>query len=98
VAAALESLQDKDFVYLHVEAPDEASHEGNLELKIEAIEAFDARVVGPTLEGCSDMSGVRVNGHKPTREGLFPLQSVICQRVPVKRREGFQSEVQRRLV
>jgi len=60
VAAALESLQDKDFVYLHVEAPDEASHEGNLELKIEAIEAFDARVVGPILERCSDMSGVRV--------------------------------------
>ena len=60
VSAALEALQDKNFVYLHVEAPDEASHEGNLDLKIEAIEAFDSRVVGPILARCSDMSDVRI--------------------------------------
>lgn len=60
VAAALEALEDKDFVYLHVEAPDEASHEGNLRLKIEAIEAFDSMVVGPILDRCSDMGRVRI--------------------------------------
>ena len=60
VAAALEALQDKGFVFLHVEAPDEASHEGNLKLKIEAIEAFDSNVVGPVLDGCSDLNSVRV--------------------------------------
>ena len=60
VSAALEALEDRDFVYLHVEAPDEASHEGNLDLKIEAIEAFDSKVVGPIVERCSDMNGVRV--------------------------------------
>ncbi|MGD8255411.1 MAG: cofactor-independent phosphoglycerate mutase, partial [Syntrophobacterales bacterium] len=60
VSAALQALEDRDFVYLHVEAPDEASHEGNLDLKIEAIEAFDSRVVGPILDRCSDMSGMRV--------------------------------------
>lgn len=60
VAAGLEALQNKGFVYLHVEAPDEASHEGNLKLKLEAIEAFDTNVVGPVLDGCRDLSNVRV--------------------------------------
>ncbi len=60
VAAAFEALQQQDFVYLHVEAPDEASHEGKLGLKIEAIEAFDSNVVGPLVDGSRDMSGVRV--------------------------------------
>ncbi len=60
VAAALGALQEQDFVYLHVEAPDEASHEGNLALKIEAIEAFDSQVVGTVIDGCRDMDGVRV--------------------------------------
>ena len=60
VVAALNALQEKDFVYLHVEAPDEASHEGNLGLKIEAIEAFDANVVGPLLEDCRNMFDLRI--------------------------------------
>jgi len=60
VAAGLEALQNKGFVYLHVEAPDEASHEGNLKLKLEAIEAFDTNVVGPVLDGCRDLGNVRV--------------------------------------
>jgi len=51
VDAALRALEDVDLVFVHVEAPDEASHEGSLEKKIRAIEDFDARVVGPILEG-----------------------------------------------
>lgn len=47
VGAAAGALASRDLVYLHVEAPDEASHEGSLEKKIRAIEDFDARVVGP---------------------------------------------------
>lgn len=50
VAAALDAFDRVDFVYLHVEAPDEASHEGSLEKKLKAIEDFDARVVGPCLD------------------------------------------------
>lgn len=50
VAAALDALRRLDFVYLHVEAPDETSHEGKLPLKIKAIEDFDAHVVAPCLE------------------------------------------------
>lgn len=43
---ALDSLKEHDFVFVHVEAPDEAGHEGNLKMKISAIEAFDYHVVG----------------------------------------------------
>ena len=60
VAAASRALQEKDLAFVHVEAPDEASHEGKLELKIEAIEAFDTRVVGPLLEACAALPQSRV--------------------------------------
>ncbi len=51
VEYALRGLGEKDFVYLHVEAPDEAGHMGDLRLKIDTIEAFDEKVVGPLLKG-----------------------------------------------
>jgi len=60
VEAALKALETKDYVYLHVEAPDEASHSGNLEHKLKAIEDFDSRVVGPILEGVRKFHGCRV--------------------------------------
>jgi len=47
---ALASLKDHDFVYVHIEAPDEAGHNGNLNDKIRAIEDIDSLVVGPMLE------------------------------------------------
>lgn len=43
--AALEALRSNDFVYLHVEASDEAGHEGDVELKIKTIENLDRRIV-----------------------------------------------------
>lgn len=49
--AALEALEDLDFMLLHVEAPDEAGHAGSVEEKIQAIEAFDQEVVGRVLNG-----------------------------------------------
>jgi 2,3-bisphosphoglycerate-independent phosphoglycerate mutase len=58
--AALEALRSLDFVMLHVEAPDEASHQGNIAEKIQAIEAFDEKVVGPVLEGLRAHSDYRV--------------------------------------
>jgi 2,3-bisphosphoglycerate-independent phosphoglycerate mutase len=51
VHSALKALEHMDFVYLHVEAPDEAAHEGDVDLKIKAIELFDQRIVGPMIEG-----------------------------------------------
>ena len=50
VAAALEALRTDDFVYLHIEASDEAGHEGNIDLKIRTIENLDSRAVGPIYE------------------------------------------------
>lgn len=47
VEYALKALESQDFVYLHVEAPDECGHVGDAKLKTEAIEAFDAKVAGP---------------------------------------------------
>jgi len=49
--ALLDSLDDSNFIFLHVESPDESGHEGNLEHKIKSIEDFDSQVVGPVLEG-----------------------------------------------
>jgi 2,3-bisphosphoglycerate-independent phosphoglycerate mutase len=43
---ALDSLQERDFVLVHVEAPDEAAHAGDIKSKIKAIEDFDKKVVG----------------------------------------------------
>ncbi len=50
VAACKTGLEQNDFVFLHVEAPDESGHEGNIQHKLQAIEDFDAKVVGPVLE------------------------------------------------
>lgn len=49
--AALAALENHDFVYVHVEAPDEASHAGNMKHKIQSIEDFDRQVVGTILDG-----------------------------------------------
>lgn len=58
--AALLALETHDFVYLHVEAPDEASHSGNLEHKVKAIEDFDRLVVGTVLAGLDRFDDVRL--------------------------------------
>lgn len=51
VEASLKALERLDMVYLHVEAPDEAGHTGNIKDKLTAIEDFDRRIVGPVLQG-----------------------------------------------
>ena len=54
VEAALQALERLDFVYLHIEAPDEAGHEGDTALKVKAIELFDEKVVGPMIKGLDE--------------------------------------------
>jgi 2,3-bisphosphoglycerate-independent phosphoglycerate mutase len=56
----LKELKEKDLVFIHVEAPDEAGHNGDIPKKIEAIEAFDKGVVGTILEGMPDLGDYRV--------------------------------------
>ncbi|MGE5454664.1 MAG: cofactor-independent phosphoglycerate mutase [Methylocystaceae bacterium] len=59
--AALKCLhQGCDFVYIHVEAPDEAGHRGELETKIKAIEAIDNRVLKPLLDGMSEFEDFKI--------------------------------------
>ena len=48
--AAIEALRHQDFVYLHVEASDEAGHEGDVPLKIKTIEYLDSRIIKPIME------------------------------------------------
>ena len=51
--AAIDALRTDDFVYLHVEASDEAGHDGDLELKLKTIENLDSRIVKPIFEEVS---------------------------------------------
>ena len=51
--AAIEALRKDDFVFLHIEASDEAGHDGDLQLKLRTIENLDRRVVGPIFEEVS---------------------------------------------
>lgn len=58
--AALKALRSVDFVYLHVEAPDEAGHNGDVRAKIQAIEDFDLKVVGAVLRGIRKFRDYRI--------------------------------------
>ena len=58
--ATLEALKKVDFVYLHVESPDEAGHSGNYENKLKAIEDFDKLVVGNVMEGMKRFAEYRI--------------------------------------
>ncbi|MBF8250952.1 MAG: phosphoglycerate mutase family protein [Deltaproteobacteria bacterium] len=57
---ALRSLAVKDFVYVHVEAPDEAAHNGMLNEKIKAIEEFDELVVGTILKNAAKLGDFKI--------------------------------------
>ena len=58
--ATIEALRKVDFVYLHVESPDEAGHSGNYGHKIRAIEDFDKLVVGNVMEGMKEFDAYRI--------------------------------------
>lgn len=60
VEAALNALKDLDLAFIHVEAPDEAGHSGELQLKLQAIEDFDTQVVGPLLQGLKELGDHRI--------------------------------------
>jgi 2,3-bisphosphoglycerate-independent phosphoglycerate mutase len=73
VQAALDFLEHGDFVFLHVEAPDECGHAGNAADKVEAIRRFDELVVGPMTEalgescaflvGCDHLTPIELRTH-----------------------------------
>lgn len=57
---AIKALKDKDFVFVHVEAPDEAGHNGDLREKILAIENFDNFIVGAILKHFKDLKNFKI--------------------------------------
>ena len=59
--AAVDTLRTDDFVFLHVEATDEAGHDGNIDLKIRAIEYLDNRIVGPVMDELADWDEIEKN-------------------------------------
>ncbi len=58
VDAALHSLQNNDFVFVHVEAPDEAGHQGSMKDKLQAIEDFDSKIAMPIVKGLRESGEV----------------------------------------
>ena len=59
-SAAIKSLENNDFVFVHVEAPDEAGHNGDLREKLTAIERFDQMVVGKILQAFKFKKNFRI--------------------------------------
>jgi 2,3-bisphosphoglycerate-independent phosphoglycerate mutase len=58
--AAIEALDHYDLVCVHIEAPDEASHEGRVDAKIEALERIDEAIVGPLLKDLKRRGDFRI--------------------------------------
>ena len=58
--AAIEAFEKYDIVFVHVEAPDEAAHSGNAQMKKKAIEQIDKYVVGPVLEALKTLDKWRI--------------------------------------
>ncbi len=58
--AALRALKTCDLVYVHVEAPDEAGHNGDVKAKIQAIEDFDSKVVGTVMDGAGKLKDCNI--------------------------------------
>ncbi len=72
--AAIEALKTYDYVYLHMEAPDEAGHEGNIQLKKQVIEDIDTKVVGPIMKAVDAMN-------EDVCIALLPDHPTPCERI-----------------
>jgi len=59
-SAAIEALENYDIVFIHIEAPDEAGHNGNAEMKKKAIEQIDKHIVGPVFEALQKYESWRI--------------------------------------
>ena len=71
--AAIDALQgDYDFVFLHIEASDEAGHEGDYELKVKTIEALDHRICQPIIDATLQMQ-------EPVTIALLPDHPTPCR-------------------
>ena len=72
VSAALEALKTDDFVYLHIEASDEAGHEGDVALKLRTIENLDRRAVGSIYQALKEWD-------EPVAIAVLPDHPTPCE-------------------
>lgn len=70
--AAIDALRTNDFVYLHIEASDEAGHEGDVGLKLKTIEYLDSRAIGPIYEEVK-------NWDEPVAIAVLPDHPTPCE-------------------
>lgn len=79
-AAAIEALSDYDLVFVHIEAPDEAAHQGNAEMKKQAIEKIDKHIIGPVLDALAKHDTWRIlvlpDHPTPVRNGAHSAEAV----------------------
>ena len=80
--AAIEALREQEFVFLHVEASDEAGHEGDYDLKIKTIEYLDSRIIAPILKEVSTWSEPVTIALLPDHPTPCALRTHTCGAVP----------------
>ncbi len=97
----LKALKDHDLVFIHVEAPDEAGHAGDVERKIEAIENIDSRLLAKILDGLKDEYAISILPDHPTPIKVrihvpdpvpFAIYSTRDQRDAVKSFDEFSAK------
>lgn len=106
--AALEFLEKGDFIFVHVEAPDEAGHNGHLREKITAIERFDQLVVGKILNSLKTKSedfrilvlpdhatpiALRTHTAEPILFGIFGKNIVRADFLKYSEKEAAKSDL-----
>jgi 2,3-bisphosphoglycerate-independent phosphoglycerate mutase len=69
--ASIRSLDDRDLVVVHIEATDEAGHQGRSDIKVDALERWDAEVIGPVLDALDARD-------EPYRVLLLPDHATPC--------------------
>ncbi len=79
-SAAIKAIEDYDIVFVHVEAPDEAGHSGNVEMKKQAIENIDRHIVGPVFDALGKYESWRIlvmpDHPTPVRSGAHSPEPV----------------------
>jgi 2,3-bisphosphoglycerate-independent phosphoglycerate mutase len=94
--AAVEALRDHDLVFVHIEAPDEAGHQGNIQAKVDAIEAIDKHIVGPLADALAAMGDHRLLV-LPDHPTPIDLRTHVAEPVPFAYAGSGVGEPSRRL-
>lgn len=89
---ALKSLKDLDIIIIHIEAPDEAGHEGNIEEKIKAIENIDELVLGTILEKIGEFGDYKI-AILPDHPTPIDLRTHTLDEVPITIYSSLEDDI-----